>query len=163
MARSPQLVFTLVALLPILVFVYLLSREPKEDILPSFDLSQISTFFRGLAYGYISMDTLEWLGETRDFHRMQASKFSSRRFQLDGRGVGRERQADAEGRTLAHLGVDLRGPVEAAGRLRQPAAHARDGVRGQRGESDQCAGERYGPRWRRAARRPARARPRLGA
>jgi hypothetical protein len=28
-------------------FVYLLSREPKEDILSSFDLSQISTYFPG--------------------------------------------------------------------------------------------------------------------
>lgn len=34
------------------------------------DLSQISTFFRGAAYGYITMDTLEWLGETRDFNQL---------------------------------------------------------------------------------------------
>ncbi len=34
------------------------------------DLSQISSFFRGMAYGYISMDTLEWLGETRDFNQL---------------------------------------------------------------------------------------------
>ncbi len=34
------------------------------------DLSQISTFFRGISYGYISMDTLEWLGETRDFNQL---------------------------------------------------------------------------------------------
>ena len=34
------------------------------------DLSQISSFFRGLAYGYVSMDTLEWLGETRDFNQL---------------------------------------------------------------------------------------------
>jgi putative ABC transport system permease protein len=34
------------------------------------DLSQIPTFFRGLGLGYISMDTLEWLGETRDFNQI---------------------------------------------------------------------------------------------
>jgi len=34
------------------------------------DLSQISTFFRGVAYGYITMDDLEWLGETRDFNQL---------------------------------------------------------------------------------------------
>ena len=34
------------------------------------DLSQIASFFRGLAYGYISMDSLEWLGETRDFNQL---------------------------------------------------------------------------------------------
>jgi putative ABC transport system permease protein len=34
------------------------------------DLSQISSFFRGVAYGYISMDSLEWLGETRDFNQL---------------------------------------------------------------------------------------------
>jgi putative ABC transport system permease protein len=34
------------------------------------DLSQISSFFRGTAYGYISMDTLEWVGETRDFNQL---------------------------------------------------------------------------------------------
>lgn len=33
------------------------------------DLSQIPAFFR-FAYGYISMDTLEWLGETRDFNQV---------------------------------------------------------------------------------------------
>ncbi len=34
------------------------------------DLSQIASFFRGVAYGYISMDSLEWLGETRDFNQL---------------------------------------------------------------------------------------------
>ncbi len=34
------------------------------------DLSQISSFFRGMAYGYIIMDDLEWLGETRDFNQL---------------------------------------------------------------------------------------------
>ncbi len=34
------------------------------------DLSQISSFFRGMAYGYITMDDLEWLGETRDFNQI---------------------------------------------------------------------------------------------
>ncbi|MDR7420366.1 MAG: FtsX-like permease family protein [Armatimonadota bacterium] len=37
------------------------------------DLSQISSFFRGLAYAYISMDSLEWLGETRDFNQLNFS------------------------------------------------------------------------------------------
>jgi putative ABC transport system permease protein len=40
------------------------------------DLSQISSFFRGLAYGYVSMDSLEWFGETRDFNQLN--------FTLDG-------------------------------------------------------------------------------
>ena len=35
------------------------------------DLSQIASFFRGVAYGYISMDSLEWLGETRDFNQLK--------------------------------------------------------------------------------------------
>ncbi len=34
------------------------------------DLSQFPTRFRGLSYGYISMDTLEWLGETRDLNQL---------------------------------------------------------------------------------------------
>lgn len=34
------------------------------------DLSQISSFFRGVGYGYITMDDLEWLGETRDFNQL---------------------------------------------------------------------------------------------
>jgi putative ABC transport system permease protein len=33
------------------------------------DLSQIPAFFR-MAYGYVNMDTLEWLGETRDFNQI---------------------------------------------------------------------------------------------
>jgi putative ABC transport system permease protein len=33
------------------------------------DLSQIPAFFR-MPYGYVSMDTLEWLGETRDFNQV---------------------------------------------------------------------------------------------
>ncbi len=32
------------------------------------DLSQITTFFSGTAYGYVTFDTLEWLGEPRDFN-----------------------------------------------------------------------------------------------
>lgn len=35
------------------------------------DLSQISSFFSGIAYGYITLDTLEWLGEPRAFNQMQ--------------------------------------------------------------------------------------------
>jgi putative ABC transport system permease protein len=34
------------------------------------DLSQIASSFRGLSYGYVSMESLEWLGETQDFNQV---------------------------------------------------------------------------------------------
>jgi putative ABC transport system permease protein len=34
------------------------------------DLNQDPTFFSGVAYGYITLDTLEWLGEPRDFNEL---------------------------------------------------------------------------------------------
>ncbi|MDR7421501.1 MAG: ABC transporter permease [Armatimonadota bacterium] len=45
-------------------------RRPMRVAGTVHDLSQISSFFTGAAYGYISPQTLEWLGETRDFNKL---------------------------------------------------------------------------------------------
>ncbi len=34
------------------------------------DLSQIATAFSGVAYGYVTFETLEWLGEPRDYNQL---------------------------------------------------------------------------------------------
>ena len=35
------------------------------------DIAQLPTFFGGAGYGYITLDTLEWLGEPRDFNQLE--------------------------------------------------------------------------------------------
>lgn len=64
------------------------------------DLSQISSFFRGVAYGYISMETLEWLGETRDFNQVDFTVA--------------ERQTDKA--HVEQVGALIRGKIEGSGR-----------------------------------------------
>jgi len=35
------------------------------------DISQLPSFFVGAGYGYITLDTLEWLGESREFNQLE--------------------------------------------------------------------------------------------
>jgi putative ABC transport system permease protein len=65
------------------------------------DLSQISSFFTGAAYGYISVDTLEWLGETRDFNRLD--------FTAAGEALDRAQ--------VHRVAAEIRSKIEGSGRV----------------------------------------------